>query len=34
LIPDEALSQKVAHFNEIGYKFERWIDVGYWQLTL
>ena len=25
--------QKVAHFKEVGYKFERWIDVGYWQLT-
>lgn len=26
--------QKVAHFKEVGYKFDRWIDVGYWQLTL
>ena len=25
--------RKVAHFNEVGFKFERWIDVGYWQLT-
>ena len=25
---------KVAHFNEIGRKFDRWIDVGYWQLTM
>lgn len=24
--------QKVAHFKEVGYKFDRWIDVGYWQL--
>lgn len=23
--------EKVAHFNEIGYKHEKWIDVGYWQ---
>ena len=23
---------KVAHFNEIGYKLGRWIDVGYWEL--
>lgn len=23
---------KVAHFSEVGYKFGRWIDVGYWQL--
>lgn len=29
----EALGfRKVAHFREIGNKFERWIDVGYWQL--
>lgn len=26
--------RKVAHFEQIGYKFERWIDVGYWQLLL
>ena len=25
---------KVAHFSEVGYKFERWVDVGYWQTTL
>jgi phosphinothricin acetyltransferase len=25
---------KVAHFAEVGFKFDRWIDVGYWQLTL
>jgi phosphinothricin acetyltransferase len=25
--------QKVAHFREVGFKFGRWIDVGYWQLT-
>jgi L-amino acid N-acyltransferase YncA len=24
----------VAHFKEVGFKFERWIDVGYWQLKL
>ncbi|MBI9073254.1 MAG: N-acetyltransferase [Melioribacteraceae bacterium] len=23
--------KKVAHFNEVGYKFDKWIDVGYWQ---
>ncbi len=22
---------KTAHFREIGFKFNRWIDVGYWQ---
>ena len=26
--------QKVAHYKEIGYKFGKWIDVGYWQGTL
>jgi phosphinothricin acetyltransferase len=23
--------KKVAHFPEVGWKFDRWIDVGYWQ---
>jgi L-amino acid N-acyltransferase YncA len=23
--------QKVAHFAEVGFKFGRWVDVGYWQ---
>jgi len=26
--------QKVAHFKEVGWKFEKWIDVGYWELIL
>ena len=26
--------RQVAHFKEVGYKFDRWIDVGYWQLLL
>ncbi|WP_251359442.1 arsinothricin resistance N-acetyltransferase ArsN1 family B [Kangiella sp. TOML190] len=26
--------QKVAHFKQVGFKFERWIDVGYWQKFL
>lgn len=26
--------EKVAHFREVGRKFERWIDVGYWQFML
>lgn len=31
----EALGfRKIGHFEEVGYKFDRWIDVGYWQLTL
>jgi L-amino acid N-acyltransferase YncA len=24
---------KAAHFNEVGFKFNRWVDVGYWQVT-
>ena len=24
----------IAHFNEVGRKFNRWIDVGYWQKVL
>lgn len=26
--------KKVAHFGEVGRKFDRWIDVGYWELPL
>ena len=26
--------EKVAHFREVGLKFGRWIDVGYWQRIL
>jgi L-amino acid N-acyltransferase YncA len=26
--------KKVAHFKEVGFKFNRWIDVAYWQRTL
>jgi phosphinothricin acetyltransferase len=26
--------EKVAHFREVGLKFGRWIDVGYWQRML
>jgi L-amino acid N-acyltransferase YncA len=26
--------EKVALFKEVGFKFDRWIDVGYWQRTL
>ena len=25
---------KVAHFEQVGFKLGRWIDVGYWQRTL
>jgi L-amino acid N-acyltransferase YncA len=26
--------EKVAHYSEVGFKFQRWIDVGYWQINL
>lgn len=26
--------KQIAHFTEVGRKFERWIDVGYWQKVL
>lgn len=26
--------EKVAHFKEVGFKFDAWRDVGYWQLVL
>lgn len=26
--------RKAAHFTEVGYKFGRWVDVGYWQRQL
>lgn len=25
---------KVAHFERVGYKFNQWLDVGYWQINL
>lgn len=25
--------RKVAHFEEVGFKFGQWLDVGYWQKT-
>ncbi len=25
--------RKVAHFEQVGFKLDRWIDVGYWQRT-
>ena len=25
---------KTGHFSEVGFKFGRWIDVGYWELPL
>lgn len=26
--------EKIAHFKEVGNKFDKWIDVGYWQLII
>lgn len=26
--------KKVAHFEQVGYKFGQWLDVGYWQTIL
>ena len=26
--------EKTGHFREVGYKFGKWIDVGYWQLRI
>ena len=26
--------EKIAHFKEVGYKFDKYIDVGYWELIL
>lgn len=26
--------EKVAHFKEVGFKFNKWIDVGYWELVI
>lgn len=26
--------KKVAHFEQVGWKLNRWIDVGYWELIL
>ena len=26
--------RQAAHYSEVGFKFQRWIDVGYWQLLL
>ncbi len=26
--------RKVAHFQQVGFKFDRWVDVGYWHCIL
>ena len=26
--------KKVAHFEKVGFKFDRWLDVGYWQADM
>ena len=25
---------KVGHFKDVGYKFNQWLDVGFWQIML
>lgn len=25
--------RKAGHFDQVGFKFDQWVDVGYWQLT-
>ena len=27
-------ARKVAHFSKVGFKFGKWVDVGYWQRIL
>jgi L-amino acid N-acyltransferase YncA len=35
IAPHEKLGfEKIAHFKEVGWKFKKWIDVGYWQLLM
>lgn len=26
--------KKIGHFSEVGFKFDKWIDVGYWELLV
>jgi len=26
--------KKVAHFEQVGFKFKQWVDVAYWQVVL
>lgn len=26
--------EKVAHFQQVGFKFNKWVDVGYWERIL
>ena len=38
-VPSEKLHEslgfkKMAEFKEVGYKFQKWIDVGYWELII
>jgi len=34
LIHEKFGFEKIGHFREVGFKFDRWIDVGYWELVL
>jgi L-amino acid N-acyltransferase YncA len=31
---EKLVFRNVAHFKQVGWKFNGWIDVGYWQLFL
>ncbi|WP_026959233.1 GNAT family N-acetyltransferase [Aliagarivorans taiwanensis] len=31
---DKLGMEKVGHFKDVGFKFGKWMDVGYWQLSL
>jgi phosphinothricin acetyltransferase len=33
-VHEKAGYEKVAHLRQVGRKFDRWIDVGYWELLL
>jgi L-amino acid N-acyltransferase YncA len=26
--------EKIAHFREVGWKMDRWVDMGYWELII
>lgn len=26
--------EKIAHYKEVGFKFDQWLDVGYWEMIL
>jgi L-amino acid N-acyltransferase YncA len=34
LLHEKCGFRKVGHFPEAGRKFDRWVDVGFWQIVL